>query len=472
MKRFLKVKLALITLNLTINAEEVITVPMSDSIYFPIDITNNSLYGTTGIKPYTLEKVKVFSQNSNLYVDKSKFIDTIKIRTYYNNYESSISLIPEEEAIRLKEGVNSSLDIIGSYSPVESLFFQYQIRGTSNKDTNKIEIFRALTGFSIEDLIFILGKDNIKIGPSRYGNLFSATNPPFYQVRLQSGRPFEFFGLLDFMIMYAYLKEDRKDHSNPNLVFARIDYKPNKYLEIGINRAVLFGGKGRPSYKIYEYPKLFYGSEETTGGRFDNDSYLGYDLKINIFSDKFDIFQLYYENNATDIESPLKKGDPKKLHFPLIIFKFHDNAETVGLKLKKSSFYLNWELTKTGKTMYINHNYPFEGLSYKGFVLGYPYGRSIFHTFVILGKLGDKSDNFVELGYLKQPYDIPYNHRLKDYYITVKSDIKYNKHICIQPLLRFDRLTNPNKSNLTNQFNIIKEDKSSWFGGLSLTYRF
>lgn len=472
MKKFLKVKLALITLNLTINAEEVITVPTSDSIYLHVDITNNSLYGTTGIKPYTLEKIKVFSQNSNLYLNKNKFVETIKLRTYYNSYESSISLLTEEEAIRLKEGINSSLDMIGNYSPVESLFFQYQIRGTSSKDTNKIEFFRAIAGLSTEDFLFVLGKDNIKIGPSRYGNLFSATNPPFYQARLQSRKPFEFFGLLDFMLMYGYLKEERKDHSNPNLVFARIDYKPNKYLEIGVNRAVLFGGKGRPSYKIYEYPKLFYGSEETTGGRFDNDSYLGYDLKINIFSDKFDVFQIYYENNATDIESPLKKGDPKKIHFPLILFKFHDNAETVGLKLKKSSFYLNWELTRTGKTMYINHNYPFEGLSYKGFVLGYPYGRSVFHTFVLLGKLGEKSNNFLEIGYLKQPHDINFVNEFKDYYITLKSDIKYSNHISVQPLIRFDRLSNPNRSILTNQFNINKENKISWFGGLSLTYMF
>lgn len=453
-------------------ADELVTVPPTNQLYFYTDLNTSSLYGITGIKPYTIEKIKVLNYGHLTDTDKVGLLDSVKIQTYYNSYESIMSIIPDEEAVRLKDGLNSFIDILGSYSPLENMFFQYQLRGNFNKEDSDLRVFRVVAGFGTDKLLFIAGKDNIKVGPSRYGNLFSGTSLPFYQLRLQSRRPFEFFGLLDFMLMYGYLKESRKDHSNPNLLFTRLNYKPNRSLEVGINRALLFGGEGRPSYRLKDYPKLIYGSEETIGGRFDNDSYLGYDLKINLFFENFDIFQIYYEHNATDVESPLKKGDPKKLHFPLILFKFHDNAQTWGLKIKKEKWYLNSEYTRTAKSMYINHNYPFEGFSYGGFILGYPYGRSIIHIFLTAGKLEKNVDTLFEVGYLKQPNDMRTNLRFEDLYLSVKSVIKYKRNLSVQPFFRIDRLSNPNISSLANQFNIQRDQKFAWFGGISLTYGF
>ena len=439
--------------------------------YKQVDLGVNQLYTTTGIKPYTCEKGKVIYNQNLKFCKEISFFSSTDFKAYYTNNKNAFSIIPEEEGIKLEKGMNSILQVNGGLDLKNRFSYYYEARITQTEKYFQATIYRMTFSIFYENLILTAGKDNIKVGPSKYGNLFSSTNPPFYQFNLRNNKPYEVFGILDFILMYGYLKEDRNDHSNPNLVFGRLDYKPNRFLEIGINRAVLFGGKGRPSYKIYEYPKVFYGNEETTGGRFDNDSYLGYDLKIDLPIKNFDIFQIYYENNATDVESPLKKGDPKKLHFPLIIFKFHDNAETIGIKLKKKDFYLNAEHTSTGKSMYVNHNYPQEGLSYKGFILGYPYGRSINHTFLEFGKIKNDSLILFEVGYLRQPVDISTNIRLRDYYLKLTYGRTFEK-VSIYLYTKFDYFKNLNIADRTNDFKLINENKFVYTLGISLNYKF
>lgn len=439
--------------------------------YDNLNISKYQNLTTTGIKPFTCEKINILSGEKKQYCENMKFIYDIKLISFYNSYENTFSIVPEVEGLRLYKGLNNILQLGGGLDLQDKIIFKYQIRFNQNEKTTKLDFYRYGLYFYIDNSIITFGKDNIKIGPSKYGNLFSSTNPPFYQTNIRNNKPLDFFGLWDFILMYGYLREKRKDHSNPNLIFFRADYKPNKYVEIGVNRAVLFGGKSRPSYKIYEYPKVFYGNDETTGGKFDNDSYLGYDIKLDIPIRYFDIFQIYYENNATDVETPLKKGDPKKIHFPLILFKFHDNASTLGVRIKKDKYYFNSEFTQTGKTMYINHNYPYEDWSYKGFILGYPYGRSIEHFFTEFGLLYEKSSFFIELGYIRQPTDIPSNIRVKDYYIKFSPSVEFSK-IGINFYFKYDYLNNINKSDITNQFDLVNMNKSVFNLGLILNYRF
>lgn len=441
-------------------------------IYNYLNVSKNQHLTVTGIKPFTCEKVSIIQDyEKNDLCSDFKLLNDVSFISFYSNSKNAFSIIPEIEGLKLNNGINSILQIGGGLDLKDKIIFNYQLRYNQNDNSSKTELYRIGVNVYLNNLIFTVGKDNIKIGPSKYGNLFSSTNPPFYQFNIRNNKPLEFYGLWDFILMYGYLKESRRDHSNPNLVFFRGDYKPNKYIEIGVNRAVLFGGEGRPSYKIYEYPKVFYGSEETTGGKFDNDSYLGYDIKLDIPIKYFDSFQIYYENNATDVESPLKKGDPKKLHFPLIIFKFHDNASTLGIRLKKNMFYFNSEFTQTGKTMYINHNYPYEDWSYKGFILGYPYGRSIEHFFTEFGILKKDSHNLIELGYIRQPTDISSDIRVKDYYIKFNTYKLINK-VGVNLYIKYDYFNNLNKSELANQFNLIKANKSVITLGIFFKYKF
>lgn len=146
-----------------------------------------------------------------------------------------------------------------------------------------------------------------------------------------------------------------------------------------MNRATLYGGKGRPGYSLFEYPRLVLGQEENIpGSRYDNDGHLGYDITLDIPFKPFDLFRLYYEKEATDVKSVLQKGEEFQFDLPFIVVKLYEGAKTFGV-LAKKDFSFRGELTMTEETVYLHHHYPYEGFSYKGMVLGYPYGRDILH---------------------------------------------------------------------------------------------
>ncbi|MCS6876358.1 MAG: capsule assembly Wzi family protein, partial [Aquificaceae bacterium] len=405
------------------------------------------------------------------YCRKSKLVRYAELIASYNTKRTAFSLLPEEEGIRLEEGYNLHYTIGGDAGLADTLYVAYTIRGVNNRQESNAYVHRLSIQARLANYFLVGGKDNIKVGPSRYGNLLSTTAPPFYHVRFQNYYPIELGGFWDFIFLYGRLLEKREDHSDPHLLFFRINYKPTLWLEAGVNRAILYGGSGRPTYKLEEYPKLIVGREETVGGRFDNDSYFGYDLRFNLNVSKFDLFELYYENNATDVESPLKKGDPNKIHFPLILFKFHDDAKTYGLRLKREKLFLNWELTKTSKTMYTHHRYPVDGFTYKDFVLGYPYGRSVLHTFVLLGYVEKELEHFIEGGYLRQPHDLPASVKSEVFYISYRPQLKSGR-ILIVPYMRVEHIKNPNIAEKPIQLRINQGEKLNLVGGVKLKWEF
>lgn len=456
---------------------QLLRIPSMDQreLYQSFDFLPESKYTIVGIKPYPCEKIMAIKKEEE-QCREILFKSYLQLDIISTSDSFVYSFIPEKEGFRLEKGLNLSMSLGGTFSPSKNYSLNYQLRLRDSEKNQDLSLHRLSLNLRLRNTLASIGKDSIKVGPSRYGNLMSATHPPFYQIRVQNYYPYEKWGLWQYVFLYGKLVEERQDHSDPDLIFFRLDYKPAKFLEVGANRAILFGGSGRPSYKLYEYPRVFIGREETlSGGKYDNDSYLGYDLKLDLPVRWFDSFQLYYENNATDIESPLKKGDPKKLHFPLILVKFHDDAKTYGVRTKKGNFGLNLEYTLTSKTMYSHHNYPVEGFSYKGFPLGYPYGRSVEHAFLLFGyEERNLSWNF-EVGHIRQPVKLSGGIRpniyMKDVYLRFDGRLKKGP-VWISPYLRLDWVDNPNLSVNPVQFAIKDTSKTYFSGGISLLAEF
>lgn len=443
-------------------------------IYHRIDFSTKSSYASTGIKPYPCEKLQVLTEIPKKPCSENAIYTYLRFETYYTNNKNSLSIIPDREGIRLSEDTNFFTTLGGYYSPTDFLNITYNLRFSANEDTKKLYVHRLALNLKAGNTVITVGKDNIKVGPSRYGNLFSGTNPPFFQVRVQNYYPYEFLGHFDYIFMFGKLYEEREDHSDPNILFLRLNFKPSTSVEIGLNRAVMYGGKGRPQYKLKEYPKLIIGREETIGGRFENDSYFGFDVKFDIPIKFFDVFQIYYERNATDIESPMKKGDPKKLHFPFIIVKFHDDAKTYGIRVKRGKMLVNAEYTETAKTMYIHHRYPKEGFTYRGFSLGYPYGRNVRHAFLLLESLGDKEKFSVELGYIGQPAKFRGSierRRMESVYTAFNVGKKVNK-FNLDLYFRVDNVKNLNLSETPVQINLTQSSKLLFSTGFAVSVDF
>lgn len=273
------------------------------------------------------------------------------------------------------------------------------------------------------------------------------------------------------MVLNGWLIEKRRDISDPRLLFLRLSFKPSTYLELGVNRATLYGGKGRPGYALWEYPKVFMGTEENVpGSKYNNDAFVGYDISVDLPLKPFDLFRLYYEKETTDVKTPLQKGEEFQFDLPFIVVKLYEGARTFGILVKKNPFSIRGEVTLTKGTMYLHHIYSREGFSYKGMVLGYPYGRDMLHIFTQMryGR-GDEGAVELEMGFIEQPLreDLRPIKDLNRYYLSISFDKRW-KDLEVSPFLRLDLSDGENISETPLQYELREGSRVIFTFGLRL----
>ena len=155
---------------------------------------------------------------------------------------------------------------------INSLFFQdgylgwgtravmyWSFRERFTQERNEFNLYRMygkvrFGKFSVEG-----GVDNVNLGPGEYGLLLSDNTKPFPLLKFQTEEELEWLGKWKFLLMNGWLIDDREDHDNPKIMAVRIVWKPWWWLELGGTRTTMYGGEGRPEYKIWEYPRLFWG---------------------------------------------------------------------------------------------------------------------------------------------------------------------------------------------------------------------
>jgi len=93
--------------------------------------------------------------------------------------------------------------------------------------------------------------------------------------------PWIFRGLGPFKIVWflTQLEEDRPI-PRPNLTGMRINFKPHPAVELGLSRAIIFGGAGRPKYGFGDYLKAFLGRNESLTDNKENDQLGGFDASV------------------------------------------------------------------------------------------------------------------------------------------------------------------------------------------------
>ena len=450
--------------------------------YETLDALPSSSYTTRTIWPYSCEKVLALDSDKELphvYRDmcakRGVFaIRALELSGYYHNSSDAFSLVLDKEGQRLREGVNAffTMSLGGRFG--SNLGYFLQARARYGPGAKEVELHRGYLDLKLGKFLFLAGKDNVKVGPSRFGGLLSGLTSPFWQVRVQTAEPLRFLGLWDLLAMRAWLLEDRRDHSDPGLLFFRVCFKPSRYLEFGVNRATLYGGKGRPGYALWEYPRLILGQEENVpGSKYDNDAFLGYDISVDLPLRPFDLFRLYYEKEATDVKTPLQKGEKFEFDLPFVVVKLYEGASTFGLLVKKAPFSFRGEVTLTKGTMYLHHAYPHEGFSYKGIPLGYPYGRDVLHIAAQIRYQRGEDAIEVEMGFIEQPLkeDLEPVKELNRYYLGLSLE-KRHGNFGVSPFLRVDLSKGENLSETPLHYELRDRERLIFTLGLRLSYFF
>ena len=130
------------------------------------------------------------------------------------------------------------------------------------------------------------GRFSVWWGPGRHGSLlFTANAEPVRGVRLRNPRPIplgrwlKFLGMFQYDLFVARLEESRPiPHSL--LSGVRVAVRPSRYLEIGLSRAIHFGGSGRGS-GISEWWEAFKGTKENEPGN-EGNQLAGFDLSVTL----------------------------------------------------------------------------------------------------------------------------------------------------------------------------------------------
>lgn len=400
-----------------------------------------------------------------------KPINTIQVKTFYTN--ANYLLLEGQSGLLLKKGFNLITLEDGQISLGENFIFYYQLRQIFNDDTKKGEVLRTYGKFLFGKFSFEAGIDNVNWGNGEYGILLSNNAYPFPLIKLQTEKPLNFVGKWSFSILNGWLFEDRQDVSNPMLLGIRIVYKPFDFLEIGGTKTTMYGGDGRPKYKLTEYWQLLTSYRDNIpGDKYDNDSYAGYDIVVYIPNKWTDTLKIYFEQYGTDIYAFWQKEDEGfGSKFPFI-FTLLSRAYNIGIFASKNKNILRLEYVEIPSVFYYHHWYPHEGYSYKGISLGYPYGRNVkVYFFKFHRWINNKNWFTLKTAYFKQLWERE-NPEVDNYFVSFEYNKLINKTLQISPFFRIDYREKFDTNLLPTKFEFNDESKTFITLGLSIFLRF
>ncbi|GAB6072750.1 hypothetical protein JCM14244_11270 [Venenivibrio stagnispumantis] len=449
-------------------------------IYDNIQASKESKENILSIRP--LPYFYIFSGNERLkyfsnYIEKPenyiKPVNNIDISVFNTN--ADYLLLEGKSGLSLRKGLNVISTEDGQISYQDKFVGYYQFRQIINKDQKEGQVLRAYAKFLAGKFSIEIGKDNVNWGQGEYGLLLSNNAYPFPMVKVQTEEPLDFYGKWSFAILNGWLQEERKDVSYPKILGIRGIYKPASFFEVGLTKTTMYGGSGRPEYKSFkDYWKLITSSEDNVpGSRYDNDSYGSYDIALYLPLKWFDIFKIYYEEAGTDVQAVWQKEDRKLSgRFPFI-FGLLSRSYNTGVFISKGKDIFRFEYVKTADNFYIHHYYYYEGYSYKGYSLGYPYGRDVHSLFFKYIHWID-NQNWIDfkMSVFKQPWKENVDIKSSNYYASLEYGKILNKNIQIKPFIRYDYKKGIDKNTLPTQFSIENKKENYLTVGLALNLRF
>ena len=160
----------------------------------------------------------------------------------------------------------------------------------------------------------------------------------------------------------------------------RLSYHPTRWLDLGISRTALYGGKGRETYDTpRDWWELLTAVHENVdpgdNERYDNDQYVAVDVTVRLpllnGLGPLRGGRIYWEYGATDIISRWQGENTGKWE----PFQMNRVANLGGLYLSTALTDLRFEFAETDPSWYRNGQYP-QGYTYRGRPLGHPMGRT------------------------------------------------------------------------------------------------
>lgn len=269
------------------------------------------------------------------------------------------------DGVAVKEGNNGFVDLTARFdSPYLGLSLTPELRVYDDETFVKLKKWYALLNLWKEEFFF--GKESSWWGPGENGALLLSNNAePVAMVKLSNSIPYDIFGVgFRGTFFISRLEEDRTDIQSPIFYGIRLDFKPIRFLELGLTKTALFGGKGRKEDLGAFWNSLVGKGEnaETPDPSEPGDQRAGYDVKLVIpFS--YQPVTFYLESAGEDEAGglPSKWAYIYGVYFPRVA-----NLD----RLELGGEYADTVISEASGIWYNHHIYT-QGYTNKGRVIGH-----------------------------------------------------------------------------------------------------
>jgi hypothetical protein len=256
----------------------------------------------------------------------------------------------------------------------------------SSQDSDKgVKLIEAYGKLALDKFEIEAGKDSLWWGPGYHGSLLMSNNAePFKMIKLSNPSPIKLPWILDglgpFKVVWflTQLEEDRPV-PEPKLTGIRVNFKPHPAVELGLSRAIIFSGQGRPHIGFTDYLNILFSTRGNREGKFDTDELAGFDASLLLPADWLipaKSVKLYFDGIGEDEAGGLPSSWGK-----LLGAKFYDIFRTGKTDLTVE--YANNHVPGKPNVFY-SHSIYQAGYTYKGRIIGHYMGTDSEDIFVRL----------------------------------------------------------------------------------------
>lgn len=271
-------------------------------------------------------------------------------------------------------------------SDLAAFYVHTEYRDGSSESDAVVDWIEAYGKARLGPLEVQAGKDSLWWGPGRGGSIMMSNNAePLRMIKVTNPQPMQLPWVLRVLGPFRaqwFLAELEDDRAIPEarLSAIRLNFKPHARWEMGVSRAIMFGGRGQPRVDLFDYAKAFLARSEQV----ENNQLAGLDTSILL---------------------PLEEI-PYGEYLPLRSLKFYVDAagedEAGGIPSNWGILYglgLN-DILKTGRTdlrieyadnhvagkpnVFYEHSLYTSGYTYKGRILGHHMGTDSRDFFIRL----------------------------------------------------------------------------------------
>jgi hypothetical protein len=364
---------------------------------------------------------------------------------YYNNDGDHY-----ENGANLRAGFASRAEL-GWFS----FYFNPEAR-YSDSDTDLI-IKRGYGVLSSLGLDLVIGKDSQWWGPGYHGAILLSNNAePLTMVRLTNPQPvllpwiFKYLGLFRFTFFATRLEKNRTDVPEPYLWGMRLNFKPNPYLEISLERTAMLGGKGY-SEDLSAWWKSFIGKGEhpKPGAKDVGDQRAGLDIKLTLPFNLLPL-QLYLEVDGEDVPGhglpiPTKRAFLTGIYLPRIV------NERIGFRTE----YATDHVPGVPNIWYTHGTYT-QGYTYYGRIIGHHMGTDSRDIFTEVSYLIPEKDGKISISYDREEHNLSGTVRERTDEVDLNMNFRIRKNIDLSASYQYGNIKNfKNISGENRMINII-----------------